>query len=127
MPIALELWRVKQEPSRMAQAFIDSDICGYGFFRTLLGHIHIPRPPLPWWVLSLAHINLEANELVGIVRVHHKGLGLRMVGKLLVMLSVSSEMRGGRGWCGWRRVCRRRLGVSGREMCAMSLKVYGYV
>ena len=97
MPIALEPWRVKREPGRMAQAFIDSDICGYSVFRTLLGHIHIPRPPLPWWVLSLAHINLEANELVGIVRVRHEGLGLQMVGKMLVMLSVSSEMRGGRG------------------------------
>ena len=110
MPIALEPWRVKREPSRTAQAFIDSDICGYSVFRTLLGHIHIPGPPLPWWVLSLVHINLEANELVGIVRVRHEGLRMRMVGKMLVMLSVSSEMRGGRGWCGWRCVCRRRRG-----------------
>jgi len=33
-------------------------------FCTLLGHIHIPKSPLPWWVLCLAYKNLEANELV---------------------------------------------------------------
>ena len=44
-------------------------------------------------MLSLAHKNLEANELVGVVRVRHEELGLGMVGKMLVMLTVSSEMR----------------------------------
>ena len=41
-------------------------------------------------MLSLAHKDLEANELVSVVRVRHEGLGLGMVGEVLVMLSVSS-------------------------------------
>ncbi len=49
----------------------------------------------------MAHKNLEANELVSIVRLRREVLGLVMAGKLLVVLSVSSEMRGARRSCGW--------------------------
>ena len=37
------------------------------------------------------HKNLEANGLVGVVKVHHEELGSGDGGELLVMLSVSSE------------------------------------
>jgi len=47
-------------------------------------------------VLSLAYKNLEANELVSVVRVRREGLGLGMVGEVLArclrkMSSISNE------------------------------------
>ena len=79
------------------QAFIDTDICGYAVFRTLQASSSL--------VSAQSGAEKSWGKWAG-----QRCKGLGMVGEVLVMSSVSSEMRIGRRWRGWRGVCGRCRG-----------------